>query len=177
MPAAEFYEERKVTEAFIALGSNLGNREDEIIRAIREINSLRGTRVTGISRFYSNPPMGPQDQPDYLNGAVRAETSLDALQLLDLLQGIEKWHGRIKTRRWGERCIDLDIALFGNAVINEERLTVPHLGIEQRDFVLRPLLDIDPDLRLPSGEKVSDLLSELDQSSLTEVEFPQFSLE
>lgn len=166
-----------MAEAFIALGSNLGNREDEIIRAIREVNALPRTRVTGISRFYSNPPMGPKDQPDYLNGAVRIETALSPLSLLDALQGIEKSHGRVKTRRWGERCIDLDIALFGNAVINEERLTVPHLGIEQRDFVLRPLLDIDPDLRLPSGEKVSDLLSELDQSSLTEVEFPQFSLE
>ena len=166
-----------MTEAFIALGSNLGNREDEIIRAVREINALRGTRVTGISRFYCNPPMGPQDQPDYLNGAVRIETELGALPLLDSLQDIERRHGRVKTRRWGERCIDLDIALFGNAVINEERLTVPHLGIEQRDFVLRPLMDIDPSLTLPSGEKISELLSKLDQSSLTEAPFPQFSLE
>ena len=150
-----------MTEAFIALGSNIGNREDEIIRAVREINALRGTRVTGISRFYCNPPMGPQDQPDYLNGAVRIETELGALPLLDSLQDIERRHGRVKTRRWGERCIDLD----------------PHLGIETRDFVLRPLLDIDPALALPSGEKISELLSKLDTSPLKEVEFPQFTLE
>ena len=169
--------ERKVTEAFIALGSNIGNREDEIIRAVREINALRGTRVTGISRFYCNPPMGPQDQPDYLNGAVRIETELGALPLLDSLQDIERRHGRVKTRRWGERCLDLDIALFGNEQISVERLTVPHLGIETRDFVLRPLLDIDPALALPSGEKISELLSKLDTSPLKEVEFPQFTLE
>ena len=166
-----------MAEAFIALGSNLGNREDEIIRAIREVNALPRTRVTGISRFYSNPPMGPQDQPDYLNGAVRIETALSPLSLLDALQGIEKSHGRVKTRRWGERCIDLDIALFGNEQISVQRLTVPHLGIETRDFVLRPLLDIDPALALPSGEKISELLSKLDTSPLKEVEFPQFTLE
>jgi 2-amino-4-hydroxy-6-hydroxymethyldihydropteridine diphosphokinase len=166
-----------MAEAFIALGSNLGNREDEIIRAIREVNALPRTRVTGISRFYSNPPMGPQDQPDYLNGAVRIETELDPLSLLDALQGIEKSHGRVKTRRWGERCIDLDIALYGEESISSERLTVPHLGIEARDFVLRPLMDIDPSLTLPTGEKISELLSKLDQSSLTEAPFPQFSLE
>ena len=108
------------------------------------------------SKLYQSPPMGPQDQPNYLNAVVRLDTELEALALLDELQRLEQESGRVRLRHWGERTLDLDLLLYGNEQIQNERLTVPHVGVLERDFVLLPLLDIDPEIQV-HGHRLKDL--------------------
>ena len=113
-------------------------------------------------RFYRTPPLGPQDQPDYLNAAIALETALSAEALLDNTQRIELQQGRVrKEERWGPRTLDLDIMLFGDAQIHTERLTVPHYDMKRRGFMLWPLFEIAPDLTFPDGEHLSALLAQL----------------
>ncbi len=120
------------------------------------------TRVVALSSFYRTPPLGPQDQPDYLNAAIALETALSAEALLDNTQRIELQQGRVrKEERWGPRTLDLDIMLFGDAQIHTERLTVPHYDMKRRGFMLWPLFEIAPDLTFPDGEHLSALLAQL----------------
>lgn len=100
--------------------------------------------------------MGPQDQPNYLNAVVQLNTDLAALELLDRLQAFEQEAGRVRLRHWGERTLDLDLLIYGNEQIQNERLTVPHVGVLERDFVLIPLLDIDPEIQV-HGHRLKDL--------------------
>ena len=132
-----------MTLAYIGLGSNLGDSQQILAEAVQKLTSLGSVRV---SKLYQSPPMGPQDQPNYLNAVVQLETALSALDLLDNLQRLEQESGRVRLRRWGERTLDLDLLLYGNEQIQHERLTVPHVGILLRDFVVIPLLDLDPTL-------------------------------
>ena len=112
--------------------------------------------------FRSTPPLGPQDQPDYLNAAVALETSLAPEELLNHTQRIELQQGRVrKAERWGPRTLDLDIMLFGNEVINTERLTVPHYDMKNRGFMLWPLFEIAPELVFPDGETLREILTSL----------------
>lgn len=138
---------------YIGLGSNLGDSRQILSEAIAKLKTLG---IVKVSRLYQSPPMGPQDQPNYLNAVAELNTDLAPLDLLDHLQRFEQEAGRVRLRRWGERTLDLDLLIYGNEKIQNERLTVPHIGILQRDFVVIPLLDLDADLQL-NGQPLKDL--------------------
>ncbi len=144
--------------ATIGLGSNLGNPIDQIERAIEAIDSLPLCRVVAVSGLYANPPIGPQDQPDYVNAVAEIETSLGPEALLRALKGLERAAGRSFTRHWGERMLDLDILMFGNREMHTATLTVPHPEVANRHFVLAPWLEIRPGATLPDGRRLADLL-------------------
>lgn len=143
---------------YISLGSNLDNPQQQVTRAIEEIEQIAETQVTNLSPWYRSSPMGPQDQPNYINGVAELRTDLTPHQLLDALQAIEQSHRRIRAERWGPRTLDLDILLFGSHVIQQPRLQIPHPGMTERNFVLIPLADIAPDLVLPNGTTLVTLL-------------------
>ena len=147
--------------AYIALGSNLEQPGLQLQKAVTDIDATAGITVQATSRLYRSDPVGPPGQPDYCNAAVAISTTLAPLKLLDALQSIENAHGRIRTVRWGPRTLDLDILLFGEQVINTERLTVPHYQMQVRNFVLYPLLDINPQLQLPNGTSLQTLADKL----------------
>jgi 2-amino-4-hydroxy-6-hydroxymethyldihydropteridine diphosphokinase len=149
-----------MNNVFIGLGSNLDEPLLQVKKAIEQLKQIETLNFINVSNLYSSVPMGPQDQPDYINAVVEATTSLSAEQLLDELQAIENNQGRVRSERWGARTLDLDILLYGDEIINTERLTVPHSGISERNFVLYPLSDlVDSDFKLPKLGKISDLLT------------------
>lgn len=130
---------------YIGLGSNLGDSKLILTEAVHKLASLGDVKI---SKLYQSPPMGPQDQPNYLNAVLQLSTDLAPLALLDELQRFEQESGRVRLRHWGERTLDLDLLLYAEEKIQHERLTVPHVGVMERDFVLIPLLDLDPDLHI-----------------------------
>jgi len=153
--------------AYIGLGSNLADPERQIKQAVVHLKKIENTEVTTISSLYYSRPMGPQDQPDYMNSVAELTTHLSAIELLDQLQKIENQAGRVrKDNRWGPRILDLDILLFDNCVINTERLIIPHYGLKEREFVLLPLYEIAPDLTLPDGETIKYLSNNIAHNSL-----------
>ena len=129
----------------IGLGSNLGDSKVILTEAVHKLASLGDVKI---SKLYQSPPMGPQDQPNYLNAVVQLSTNLAPLALLDELQRFEQESGRVRLRHWGERTLDLDLLIYAEEKIQHERLTVPHVGVMERDFVLIPLLDLDPNLHI-----------------------------
>ena len=141
------------TVAYIGLGSNLGDSRQILLEAVQKLATL-GTVKT--SRLYQSPPMGPQDQPNYLNAVVQLETDLAPVLLLDELQRFEQESGRVRLRRWGERTLDLDLLVYGQEHIQNERLTVPHVGLFERDFVVIPLLDLDANIQI-KAQRLKDL--------------------
>jgi 2-amino-4-hydroxy-6-hydroxymethyldihydropteridine diphosphokinase len=144
-----------VTRAYIGIGSNLSDPRRQVERAIDELAQLPHTRLLASSRLYRSAPLGPVEQPDYINAAAALDSELTAHALLDALLRIEVAHGRVRGERWGPRTLDLDLLLYGDTVINDDRLNVPHPGLAQRNFVLYPLLDIAPDLVIPGNGTVS----------------------
>lgn len=151
-----------MTLAYIALGSNLASPLEQVNAAVNAIGEIPQSRIVAVSSFYRTPPLGPQDQPDYLNAAVALETELDADALLDNTQRIELQQGRVrKAERWGPRTLDLDIMLFGNDVIKTARLTVPHYDMKNRGFMLWPLFEIAPALIFPDGISLQAVLDGL----------------
>lgn len=140
---------------YIALGSNLDNPLEQLKQAVESLKTF--AIDFEVSPFYGSKPLGPQDQPDYVNAVAKFKTDLAALDLLDRLQQIENQQGRVRLRRWGERTLDLDLLLYGNEQIQNERLTVPHIEMKNREFVIVPLYDLSPELILPQGEKLEDL--------------------
>ena len=136
---------------YIGLGSNLNNPMEQLQRGLCALARLPQSSLQQISRFYKNPPMGPQDQPDFINAVVAMDTGLSPLALLMQLQGIEDEQGRQRHRHWGERNLDLDILLYGRCQFETKNLSIPHPGLLQRDFVFLLLLEIAPQLCLPSG--------------------------
>ncbi|PQJ90032.1 2-amino-4-hydroxy-6-hydroxymethyldihydropteridine diphosphokinase [Aliivibrio sifiae] len=155
-------------KVIIAIGSNLGNPVEQAKVAIEALHHLPNSKVTATSSLYSSSPMGPKDQPDYINAVVELETNLEPLDLLDLTQKIELEQGRVrKDERWGPRTLDLDIILFGDQMIDNERLTVPHYGMKEREFVLYPLSEIYNDFTFPDGVTLSQLLTKVDRNGLT----------
>lgn len=152
------------TEAYIALGSNLGDRELNLLRAVSELGRLAGCRVTALSRFYETAPVGmPAETPAFLNGALRLTTELGPRDLLQELQRIEQQvFGRTASPTACSRRMDLDLLLFGQQVLTEPELTVPHPRMLQRRFVLQPLADIAPQAVEPlTGRTISELLANL----------------
>ncbi|WP_336855272.1 2-amino-4-hydroxy-6-hydroxymethyldihydropteridine diphosphokinase [Pseudescherichia vulneris] len=151
-----------MTLVYIALGSNLASPLTQVNAAIAALGTLPDSRIVAVSGFYRTPPLGPQDQPDYLNAAVALETSLAPEALLDHTQRIELDQGRVrKAERWGPRTLDLDIMLFGDETLATPRLTVPHYDMKNRGFMLWPLFEIAPELRFPDGETLASVLARL----------------
>jgi 2-amino-4-hydroxy-6-hydroxymethyldihydropteridine diphosphokinase len=142
---------------YIGIGSNLGNPLDQINRAGAALAALSRTRLDALAPRYRSRAVGPGDQPDYINTAARLITTLAPETLLDALQAIEADQGRERSIRWGARTLDLDILLFGELTLSTDRLQIPHPELPGRDFVLQPLLDLDPDLTLPNGSRLADL--------------------
>lgn len=143
--------------AYIGLGSNLDNPLSQVRAALTELAKLPHTQLAAVSPLYRTPPMGPADQPDYINAVAALDTGLEPLALLDQLQRIEQQHGRVRTLRWGPRTLDLDLLLYGDRVIKNERLAVPHPGLCERPFVIFPLQAIAPGLILPDGATLASL--------------------
>ena len=153
--------------SYIGIGSNLSNPAKQIRDAITALHQIPQSQVIAASSTYFSRPMGPQDQPDYMNAVLALTTNLSAIELLNTLQLIENNAGRVrKDNRWGARILDLDILLYGNEVIENERLTIPHYGLKVREFVLIPLAEITTNLQLPDGDNVSELSQNIDQNGL-----------
>ncbi len=146
--------------AYIGLGGNLADPLEHLRSARLAIAAVPGIRELAFSGFYRSAPMGPAEQPDYVNAVMAVETTLAPHDLLKALQAIESSHGRVRTGlRWGPRTLDLDILLYGGEQIADETLTVPHPGIAEREFVLYPLAAIaPPDLEIPGKGSLSRLV-------------------
>ena len=138
--------------SYIGLGSNLGESQQIMAEAYQKLATLGTVRA---SKLYHSPPMGPQDQPHYHNAVVELITALEPLDLLDQLQRFEQEAGRVRLRHWGERTLDLDLLIYADQQIQNDRLTVPHVGVLERDFVLLPLLDLNPEL-IVRGQRIQD---------------------
>ncbi|MDQ6999698.1 MAG: 2-amino-4-hydroxy-6-hydroxymethyldihydropteridine diphosphokinase [Mariprofundus sp.] len=147
-----------MNNVFIAFGGNLGDVLSNFRSARQNIARLEGIHVTRSSLLYRTPPLGPAGQPDYLNAMIAAESELKPLALLTALQTIETQHGRIRAEHWGARTMDLDIIAMDSLVIDDERLSIPHPQMHHRQFVLRPLCDIEPNWQHPNLNKTASQL-------------------
>ena len=147
--------------AYVGLGSNLGDREATIRRAVALLGERPGVDVVAVSTLRETDPVGNEDQPRFLNGAAALEVDLTARALLDELLAVERELGRDRSRetRWGPRTIDLDLLLYGEERVEEPGLTVPHPRLAERQFVLEPLYELDQDLTLPDGRGVRELVA------------------
>ncbi|HWP94441.1 MAG TPA: 2-amino-4-hydroxy-6-hydroxymethyldihydropteridine diphosphokinase [Gammaproteobacteria bacterium] len=145
--------------AYVGLGSNLADPPRQVRAALDELGGLPDTTLRAASALYENPPLGPLDQPDFVNAVARLETGLEPEALLARLRAIERAHGRIRGGdRWGPRTLDLDLLLYGDRLIDTPDLVVPHPGLHERPFVLYPLAEIAPDLVIPGRGPLSELL-------------------
>ena len=127
--------------AYIALGSNLGDRKANLDRALDELKKA-GIKVAAVSRYLESEPYGVTDQPKFINGVARVETNLSPEELLDTMLNIENKMGRVRLRHWGERNIDLDLLLYDDVKMQTEKLTLPHPDMQNRDFVMKPLSEV-----------------------------------
>ncbi len=150
-------------DAYVALGSNLGDSQRTLRQAIDALGALPCTAVTARSRFYRTAPWGVREQPDFINAVVRLHTALSPCRLLDALIAIEAAGGRVRDgERWGPRTLDLDLLHMDGVTLDDPRLTLPHPRIGERAFVLAPLADIAPLLGLPGRGRVAELLQQVD---------------
>lgn len=140
-----------MTLCFIGLGSNLENPQQQVTDAVKALSQLADSELLACSPWYGSTAIGPGQQNDYINGAVMLNTALSALDLLDQLQAIEQQHQRVRIEHWGPRTLDLDLLAYGDALIDHPRLSVPHPRIAERNFVIYPLYDLAPDLKLANG--------------------------
>ena len=141
--------ERGWHTAYIALGSNMGDREAYLAGAVNALRDTEGIRVETVSDFLMTAPYGVTDQDPFLNGCMKLQTLLTPHELLDCFHGIEQKAGRVRARRWGPRTLDLDILFYDDLVLEDEVLTIPHRDMQNRDFVLRPMKQIAPWVRHP----------------------------
>tara|TARA_Y100000748_G_scaffold108025_1_gene90428 strand:+ start:769 stop:1248 length:480 start_codon:yes stop_codon:yes gene_type:complete len=159
-----------MTIAYIGLGSNMNSPVKQIKSAITSIEEIIYTKIIGVSSLYKSKPVGPQNQDDYINAVIKIETKLVPHQLLECLHDIEEKHGRIRKEHWGPRILDLDILIFGNEIMVDEKLTIPHPEIENRSFVLAPLIEIDPDCIIPKKGLASDLLATIGKDNIVQIQ-------
>lgn len=149
--------------AFVGLGSNLGDREATIARAVDLLRSVDGVEVVAVSSLRETEPWGPVEQPPFLNGAAAVETELSPRGLLDALLAVEQALGRDRSgERWGPRTIDLDLLLYGDATVSEPGLAVPHPRLHERRFALEPLAELAPEALVPGRGTVADLVAAMD---------------
>lgn len=152
---------------FIALGANEGDAESQILSAVERLKYREDTTVLSISTLVSTTPYGGVEQDDFVNGALEIETYLEPFELLDTLNALEKEFGRVRHVHWGPRTLDLDILFYDDLVMNTERLTIPHMDMENRDFVLSPLAEIAPYLRHPiTGLSIPKMLSSVKEKHI-----------
>jgi len=144
--------------AYVALGANIGEPVQHLRAAVQDISALPGTTVVARSSLYRSAPVGLLDQPDFINAVVAVETRLNALTLLRELLAIETRHGRVRSVPNAPRTLDLDLLLHGDQHLNSPELTLPHPRMHQRAFVLQPLLEISPDVRIPGLGAARDFL-------------------
>lgn len=152
--------------AYLGLGGNVGDVTAAIAQALIMIDQNPACCVTAVSKLYTTPPWGKTDQDWFINGCARVETTLDVHELLDLVQMAERQAGRERRERWGPRTLDIDILLFGDQSVSDERLTVPHKHMLERAFVLVPLADIAADV-LVGGKSISRWCADIDATSIT----------
>jgi 2-amino-4-hydroxy-6-hydroxymethyldihydropteridine diphosphokinase len=150
------------TTAFVGIGSNLGDREVHLRRAIELLSAEDGIEVTAVSEIRETEPVSPVEQGPFLNGAVRVETDLSPGELLGRLLAIEERMGRVRRERFGPRTIDLDLLVYGDETVDEPGLTVPHPRLQERRFALEPLAELDPGLTIPGSGSVLALLAKLE---------------
>ena len=150
-----------MTRAAVALGSNLDDPEAQVRRGFEEIAALPDTRLLGRSRLYRTAPVGLVDQPDFVNACALVDTELAPRALLDALLEVEKRHGRVREIPNGPRTLDLDIVLYGERVIDEPGLKVPHPRAHERAFVLVPLVDVWPEATIPGKGSARDWLQKV----------------
>lgn len=163
-------QEKSSAIAYIGLGSNLDDPVEQIRRARTACSALPGVRELAFSSLYSSPPMGPRDQPDYVNAVMSIRTELTAIELLRALQNIELRHGRVRSKeRWTARTLDLDLLIYGDEQIREIDLTVPHPGLADRAFVLYPLIEIAPTLLIPGLGLLSNLVAHCPRNGLRRI--------
>ena len=158
-----------MTRCYIGLGSNLGEPLANVSSALRQLAQADGVELKAVSRFFTSKPMGPQDQPDYVNAVAAIDTTLPAEDLLQVLFAIERTHGRIRdaSLRWGPRTLDMDMLLYGDTCIDSHTLRISHPGLCERSFVVLPLMDIAPHLILPNSLALSACLATLACDDLT----------
>ncbi len=149
--------------AYVGLGANLGPREVTLLRAVDLLAAEPGIEVLEVSRLRESDPVGKTDQPEFLNGAVAVETELSPRELLDALLRVEQELGRVRDgERWGPRTIDLDLLVYGDEIVDEPGLRVPHPWLHERRFALEPLVELEPELEVPGKGRASALLEHLD---------------
>lgn len=154
-------------DAYIGLGSNLGESINTLHSAIEALGKVNGIELVRASQLYQSTAVGPGEQPDYINGALHIRTSLEPEALLDAMQRIENQHDRKRGAvRWTARTLDLDLLVYGDQQINTDRLTVPHPYIPERNFVLLPLNDLSPSLVFPDGVCLIDLVKQTPQTGI-----------
>ena len=160
-----------MTAAYIGLGSNLDDPVRQVRDGIAALGRLPHTTLVANSPLYRSRPVGPQDQPDFINAVARLETALTAITLLHHMQSIEQKHGRRRDgQRWGPRTLDLDLLLFGDETITLEELKVPHPQMARRAFVLQPLLDIAPAVSIPGLGPAQELMDGLEPADLVRLD-------
>ena len=147
--------------AYVGLGANLGPREEALRRAVELLGDTEHVDLIAVSGLRETDPVGVVDQPRFLNGAAAVETTLSPRALLDALLGIERELGRVRSERWGPRIVDLDLLLYGDEIVDEPGLRVPHPRLHERRFALEPLAELDPDLEIPGCGAVSKVLATL----------------
>jgi len=149
---------RRWRPAYVALGSNLADPAEQVTAALGRLPGIPGTRLIARSRLWASRPLGPQDQPDFVNAVAGLLTQLDARELLGELQALERAMGRTgPVVRWGPRSIDLDLLAMGSDELSEPALCLPHPGVHERDFVLYPLAELAPELWIPGRGRVEAL--------------------
>ena len=163
--------ERAPVIAYVGLGANVGDPRRQLAEALKRLHAAVEVEVTRVSTFYRNPPLGPADQPWYVNAAARVRTRLGPEELLGLLQQVEAAMGRVRGERWGPRRLDLDLLLYNGEVIFAPDLVVPHPEMHRRGFVLVPLAEIAPQAWHPVlGKSAGELLSELNPADRAAVQ-------
>jgi 2-amino-4-hydroxy-6-hydroxymethyldihydropteridine diphosphokinase len=156
-------------KAYIGLGANLGDAPATLRSAVAALSRIAHTELTGLSSLFRSTPLGPSGQADYLNAVARLATILTPHQLLTALQEIENGHGRIRAERWGPRTLDLDLLLYGSDQIKTPELELPHRELAHRNFVLTPLLQIEPEACHPDGRVLAELPVARDSGGLHEL--------